>query len=246
MEIKHHRLFPTLVSEFKGFEHREEMKEVFWKNHERHAFKNDPFRTEPPEYFGMILSHADEELSPLFENAVACAKGYVHELGADPDSFLYSITKSFVSTNDIHTNNNPHSHGDAHISFIYYINVPEHINQKFCVHDERIRHEPWRGFAGSQKIDKQNWSDVSASFWSFDVKEGNTIVIPSMLTHSTAFCDERDNKVTNVFEKNINELEDLKQMRVSIAGDMIISAKNPDAMPAVLGLPPINLWRHYG
>ena len=40
MEIKHHRLFPTLVSEFKGFEHREEMKEVFWKNHERHAFIN--------------------------------------------------------------------------------------------------------------------------------------------------------------------------------------------------------------
>ena len=89
MEIKHHRLFPTLVSEFTDFEHHEAMKEVFWKNHKRHAFKNDPFQTEPPEYFGMIISHLDQELSPLFENAVACAKGYVHELGADPESFVF-------------------------------------------------------------------------------------------------------------------------------------------------------------
>ena len=246
MKIIHHRVFPTLVSEFTDFEHHAAMKEVFWKNHKQHAFKNDPFLAAPPEQFGMIASHLDEELAPLFENAVACVKGYVHELGADQDAFLYSITKSFVSTNDLHTDNTPHRHSDAHISFIYYINVPPEVNQRFCVHDTRAQLGPYEGFIKTHKKDKSIWSDVSADFWSFEVVEGNTIVIPSSMLHSTSFCDERDNEVTNVFEKNINVLSELKQMRISIAGDMVISSKNTNTMPTILGLPPINLWRHYG
>ena len=246
MNITHYRLFPTLVSEFTDFEHHAAMKEVFWKNHKRHAFKNDPSLSAPPEQFGMIASHLDEELSPLFQNAVACVKGYVHELGADPELFFYTITKSFVSTNELYTDNTPHRHGDAHISFIYYVNVPPEINQRFCVHESRHRLEPYDGFIKGQKKDTNIWTDVSADFLSFEVVEGNTIVIPSSMIHSTSFCDERDNKITNVVEKNINELSDLKQMRVSIAGDMIISTKNPESMPTILGLPPPNLWRHYG
>ena len=244
MEITHHRLFPTLVSEFTDFEHHAAMKEVFWKNHKQHAFKDDPFTAAPPEKFGMILSHADEELSPLFENVISCAKGYVHELGADVDLYYFTIVKSFVSTNDLHTSNTPHRHGDAHISFIYYIYVPSNINQRFCVHDTRHRFEPFEGFIQTQKMDKSNWSDVAADFWSFAVKEGNTIIIPSNLTHSTSFCDERDNAVTQIFEKNINELDDLKQMRIAIAGDIILHSKGQNTNP--IGLQPMNLWRHYG
>ena len=245
MEIKHHRLFPTLVSEFTDFEHHEEMKEVFWKNHERHAFKDDPYIAAPPEHFGMILSHADEELGPLFDNVVACAKGYVNELGADHDSYFYSIVKSFVSTNDLHTNNGPHRHGDAHISFIYYINVPKYINQKLCMHDTtRHRYEPFEGFSMTQKTEEQPWTDVNCNFWSFDAKEGTTIIFPSNLTHSTAFCDYRDEDITQVFDKNINDLSELKQMRVSMSGDIILTSKQPNKN--ALGLQPTTFWRHYG
>ena len=78
----------------------------------------------------------------------------------------------------------------------------------------------------------------------FDVKEGTTIIFPGNLTHSTAFCDYRDEDITQVFDKNINDLSELKQMRVSMAGDIILTSKQPNKN--AIGLQPMTFWRHYG
>lgn len=239
-----HLLFPTMVMEYNGFSKHNDVKQVFWKNHKTHVYNDPNYQGYTgPDGFGKVLSHHDLEMEPLWLHIVECCKNYISQTGTDYTMYEYSITKCFVNAlDDIHTNQ-PHSHGESHLSFIYYLNTVEQ-NQLITFFDRRERYMPYEGFDAA-KFDKTQYNPWECNFSTHEVSEEKCFVFPSTLNHGVSWCNlEKDSKALNEpWVKDRNKLEDLKTMRISIVGDVILTTKETSELCQVLQ--PLKNWRTF-
>ena len=193
-ELKKHLVFPTLILEVKGFPRHEEMKEAVFKNHEYHNKMIEGYQGYyGVDGYGMVHSHHDENLQPLYFHIIGCVKEYVAAMGTDPGLFNYSIVKSWCNALDYTKGLEVHHHQEAHISFVYYLNCVDE-NQRIVFHDNRERWEPFKGWRET-KYDKTTYENYQAHFWSFEAEEQKCLVYPSNMYHGVEWCDPEKEKL---------------------------------------------------
>ena len=130
-----------------------------------------------------------------------------------------------------------HNHSDAHLSFVYYVNVPPESGMlHFQADTGSFANDLTRGmflddFENKYPFKQHNiFNSMSVSY---EAKEGKVIVFPARLDHMTTMLDGRDIETADV--------DIIKKRRISISGDFLITYKK--SRHVSMGLQPVKNWR---
>jgi hypothetical protein len=229
MDMIEHTLFPTLIGEF-SFDQASQFKIDFFE----HIFDHMDPEGFSSEFTGHVTLHHEPSFSPLFVFATQAVRKYIARLHIDPELFDVNIVKTWM--NITRNRSTPtHSHADAHMSFTYYINVPETVIKPLRFYNHIARHEP---FPGCIKFNKPStWDWINAYTWQFLPKEGDMFVFPASLPHDTVSQQEEQ-------ETGCKTVDDLKMTRICLAGDVVLTHR--DLSNTAMGLQPIRNWRNFG
>jgi len=225
--IEHH-LFPTLVCQFKYDKH-EEFRNTFYRDVWNHMTP-EGFSAE---FTGHVAIHHEPSFEPLFRYAVSCAKQYTQRLHID-DVFEFNVVKTWLNIKK-DSSTPTHAHGDAHISFTYYVNIPDDFTRPIRFYNYERRHEP---YPGSIRWNNSNgiWDQLNSMTWQFEPTQGDLFVFPATLTHDTI------GKQMDSME-GATDVEGLNKNRICLAGDILLTYKQSAAKP--LGLQPIENWKRF-
>ena len=226
MESIKHYLFPSLILEKHdlNFPAVKSAVQATIFQHMKNGFSS--------EETGHVDLHLDGNFKQLFEFASSAISDYISTFAADPEIFDWYVVKSWA--NIIKNRGNPtHNHADAHLSFVYYINIPSEIETPIIFHNNPNRYEPFHGFS---RWNSKSFDVLNSGIWKFVPVEGQILVFPAAMAHETP-------RVSNTPDPGVKDYTDLTKHRFSIAGDVIITYKDPTANP--LGLQPITNWRKF-
>ena len=108
-------LFPTLVAteQYKNYKN---FKEIFFKNLPQYVREDGV----TGEQSGHVSLHHNEEFKEFFQFVSESIKDYVNILVGKKDIWEPWIVKTWFSDFNVPL----HDHADAHLSFVYYVNVP--------------------------------------------------------------------------------------------------------------------------
>ena len=229
MDMIEHTLFPTLVGEFtydQPTQFKSDFFEHIFDHTDEHGFSN--------EFTGHVTLHHEPSFAPLFVFATQAIRKYIARLHVDPDLFDINIVKTWM--NITRNRSTPaHNHADAHMSFTYYIHIPENVIKPIRFYNHVNRHEP---FPGCIKFNRPSvWDWLNAYTWQFVPKEGNMFVFPATLAHDTVSPTQDE-------EVGCHTVDDLKMTRICLAGDAVLTHRNLSNTP--MGLQPIHNWRNFG
>jgi hypothetical protein len=227
MEI--HALFPTLLLQDDNLEN-DRLKNIILKNMLKH--------TDADGFSGEFTGHVNLHHEPLYEQvfvmATHMAKQYCEVMQIDPDLFDFNIVKSWF--NILENQSTPyHSHADAHLSFCYYVHVPEDLAQPIRFYAKEDKYEPFPAFAKFNS--PAEWNIFNSYSWSFQASEGRMYLWPARMGHDTV-------GKSNDQPTGITSVEEAKKRRVSLAGDILLTYKEKSRSP--LGLQPKRNWRLFG
>jgi uncharacterized protein (TIGR02466 family) len=225
-----HTLFPTLIVEDSYKEH-DEFKQTFYNNIMKHV-SVDGYSEERT---GNVTLHHDKELSSLYSFVTDKAKEFVRTLKVDDNKFQFNITKSWTNMTHV-VDNAVHCHSDSHISFTYYVNIPENGSKALRFYSDHPHpNELYLGFL-THNVDE--WNLTNSLAWQFSPEQGDLFIFPSRLKHSVNYEFTR-----GYSEPPIKSIEDVKMKRICIAGDILLTHKELTTNP--LGIQPIENWRHF-
>jgi hypothetical protein len=224
-----HALFPVLVSEF-HYDYPLRFKKVFFDNVFDHL--NDQGYSS--EMTGHVFIHHDDRYKEIYQFAVNCVQKFIMNYNVDPELFDINVVKSWLNILGGESNPN-HNHADAHIAFVYYVHVPDTVQNSIRFYNYVNRHEPFPNFC---KVNNQNnnWDILNSYTWQFKPIDGQLMVFPSTLNHDTVGYDEQSNN-------SIKTYDDLQNRRLAIAGDIVLTYKETSAK--CMGLQPIKNWRNF-
>lgn len=223
-----HGLFPTLLLEEKN-ENSDHLKKIFLETILNYT-DQDGYSSEGT---GHVTLHHEPLYEPIFAMATKLAKQYCEVMQIDPELFDFNITKTWF--NIIEKQETPfHNHGDSHLSFCYYVNVPHELASpiRFYAHFEK--YEPVPGFAKFNN--PAEWNLFNSYCWSFPASEGTMYLWPAKVSHDTP-------GVVGYCPPGIKTIEDAKQRRISLAGDILLTYK--EKAKVALGLQPKRNWRTF-
>ena len=227
-------LFPTLVCDFQ-YEFKDEFKDVFYKN--MSLFVDD--KGEQGEA-GIIDLQMHDFMRPFYSFVATSAKQYVGELGVDPDEYVYVIVKSWwnaLNKSDLQM----HTHSDAHLSFVYYVNVPPKSSELLFKAPQPYANDLTGGLFMSDYNDKEAIKQTTpyTPASGFKAEEGKLLIFPSTIDHMTVHTNFKS--IMNPGDDELStDLKILQSRRISIAGDFIMTFKNPTSK--ALGIQPIEKW----
>ena len=226
-------LFPVLVCDFDYADH-DNFKRVFFENIEKYT---TPFEGGTQDESGIVNLHQHKELLPFYTFVATSVKDYVRELGVDPNDWAYHIVKSWWNANE-KSNIPEHDHSDAHVSFVYYLNAPSGSNQLVFMPQHYHPNDLTNGlfqddYAGDSPIQNRNQYNSSPAFQAL---EGNLLVFPGRLKHATISLTAPD-----AMDDITRDPEVLKNRRISISGDFLMTFKETDNRRS-LGLQPMSSW----
>ena len=152
-----HALFPTLVGEFR-YDKREDFKKRFF-NRVLHHMDEHGYSMETT---GHVDLHHDDELRDIFDFAASSAFEYMNTLQLN-DEFDLNLVKTWLNIiTEFHTPN--HNHADAHLSFVYYVQIPDELNKpvNFLVKD--IPNELFHGMTNASIKEWNMWNSPTCYF----------------------------------------------------------------------------------
>lgn len=225
-----HALFPTLVCEFMYPEH-ELFKPVFYE----HIFKYMTPEGYSNEMTNHVNIHHEPAFEPFFHFAVDCVKKYTETLHIDNSLFDFNVTKTWMNIKKDNSTNR-HAHGDAHISFTYYVNIPKTFTRPIRFYNYEQRHEP---YPGSIRWNNTSgiWDQFNSQTWEFNPNEGNLFVFASNLVHDTVGSSDSQ------IDEGTPTPEKLDENRVCLACDVLLTYKVQT--PSPLGIQPVENWRRF-
>ena len=221
-----HALFPTLVGEFR-YDKREDFKKRFF-NRVLHHMDEHGYSMETT---GNVNLHHDDELSDIFDFAASSAFEYMNTLQLN-DEFDLNLVKTWLNIiTEFHTPN--HNHADAHLSFVYYVQIPDELNKpvNFLVKDI-----PNELFHGMTNASIKEWNMWNSPTWYFKPIEGQMFMFPGKLFHYTSGYGSGSP------DAPVKTLDDLKPRRISIAGDFVLTYKQSHR---AYGIMPVSNWKVY-
>lgn len=224
-----HALFPALITQNEIKRNTpEEIKEAFWPI-ALDCIGEDGSRGEIHNPY----VHHQEELTPLYMFVHDCAMNYLDRMGCDPFGLEIYITKSWVNLQS-GEGNNVHHHEDSHLSFVYYLNIPKDTQHIVFYNDQQWF--PYKGFVNAHKSG-QGWNAYNSGTWSFAPKEGELFVFPSKMRHGV--------ESISGINRPVKTLQQIKDSRVSIAGDFFFTFKHDNQNTTTNGVQPIRTWRQF-
>lgn len=193
---------------------------------------------------GFLNVHNEDRYRPIYEYISRAIDRYLEAHSVSYENFDVNFVKSWL--NVIRDRDTPgHSHGDAQYSFIYYVNIPEDSQtEKLLTFENPFSNgsfsNPNEGFKSmfANNVSENGWNYMNSYSWSFKVNEGELFVFPSHLKHHTT---TNGVNVTEVTENPYKTVEDLKNKRVCIAGDVVLTYSKK--APKSTGLQPIKNWK---
>jgi uncharacterized protein (TIGR02466 family) len=216
MQFEVINIFPTTI--YVGrIENHEEYKKEFYKVYSKFDYEQVNQKTKTintvSENQGNPLIHLEENLDPLFHGICDHVKKYLSDVLYLKDIFDVVITKSWLSRARELDHEIPwHIHTTSHISFVYYLNIPD--NSQFLQFSNE--HRPNSVFTslftedcdGEEFNMFREYNQLTAEVFYLMPKEGNLVLFPSKLPHSTK-------SKSNTFEGE----------RLAIVGDITLVLK---------------------
>lgn len=217
-------LFPTLVGT-EVYPTHKQFKQIFFDNLPKYQ-REDGITGEQS---GHIDLHLNSDFEDFFKFVSRVAEDYIETLIGTKDTWQPWLVKTWFSDFNVPS----HNHEDAHLSFVYYVNIPKDVayplhflpplnrcndltNGMFLSH---------KNIAVVQYNNQYNCNSVL-----FTPEEGVLVMFPAKLTH--------------MVENTMKELQpNFEDRRISLAGDFILTLKEPTARS--MGLQPINNWRQF-
>lgn len=185
--------------------------------------------------------HHLENFSHFYTFVSKCILSYLEMMQIDTQGMTVNVTKSWFECKK-ETTLAPHTHGDCHYSFVYYVNNPEEIRKDiFFIHPNFDHHynEPHAGFF---KWSRKTHSDENCETYAFPSSVGTLYVFPSKLRHGT----------TGIFDPNyttssgIFSVADAMNSRVCISGDVIMTISDEKTKEYHhLGLKSVDNWKRF-
>jgi hypothetical protein len=181
--------FPTTAYIGK-IENHNTYKKEFYKVYPKFDWEEDEYDVTVSENIGNPLIHLENSLNSLFEDIVSHIKNYSHNILLLKDIFDFTITKTWLSRSRRSKDEIPwHIHSTSHISFVYYINIPNNSHSlKFL-----NQNQPNSLFLGMSSDNRnhsrrliRNYNNVNCETFFITPMEGNVIIFPSKTTHSTS------------------------------------------------------------
>jgi len=222
-----HALFPTLVAEC-HYDKKEDFKNRFF-NRVFHHIDEYGYSMETT---GNVNIHLDDELSDLFDFAASNAFQYLKTMEVN-DEFDLNLVKTWLNIiTEFHTPY--HNHQDAHLSFVYYVQIPEGMDKpvNFAIHEK-----PNELFHGMTNANIVKWNMWNSPTWFFNPVEGQMFMFPGKLYHYTSGSGSGSPDMP------VKTLDDLKPRRISIAGDFVLTYKKK--IGRAYGIMPISNWKVY-
>lgn len=197
-------LFPTLVGIFE-YKDKEIVKETFNKKYS-HLKHN-----QVGEMYGQNRVHHDPDFEEFYKFVVASAGEYLKSMNLNLDNFYVVVSKSWMSfVNNVHYVPE-HNHADHHLSFTYYVDVPDGSQNILSLKDTRVNlNEPFPGAFKQNVGEPPNCTESNQyndDTFHLKVSDGMLCMFPSKLTHWVPPSN-------------------LKNERRCIAGDLLLIYKN--------------------
>jgi hypothetical protein len=213
-------LFPTVIATF-HCESKEKFKNIFEKEYGHLQIKDIG------EHNGQNGIHNNENLEEFFKFVISSMSDYLKSLGINIENFYLVLGKTWLSFVNSEIAVPMHNHGEHHLSFTYYFDVPGDSMNQICFTDSRNNiNEPFYGAFNPVDGIKPHCVKENAynsKTYKLTIDEGTLCVFPSRLNHWT-FNSEVERKC--------------------IAGDILLiqkttTNKNP------WGLYPQESWKYY-
>ena len=223
-----HALFPTLVGEWNS-PNNSQFKEQFFSVILNHMDCNGYSM----ETTGDVDLHHDPILNPIFEFAVDCAKQYLQTLKLDTSVFDLNLVKTWLNIiREFHTPS--HNHADAHLSFVYYLQIPENLKKPIFFNPAT---KPNELFHGMNNANITEWNIWNSGSWYFEPKEGQLFMFPGSLYHHTG------GDGSGAVDTGCKSIDDFKNRRISIAGDFLLTYNKK--IGRAYGIQPVSNWRTF-
>jgi len=177
--------------------------------------------------------HQDPHFNPLFKFIFKCLQLHLKELALDPETHQMYLVKSWLSITK--KSQAPiHNHADAHIAFVYYVNIPTNfIPHKLCF----ISSRPNEYYPNIYTLNGSGWNNYNCNNYSFVPKEGMAMFFPSKLFHYTGTGNE---VAPDPYDRDHYSISGINNMRVCLAGDLIFTYKKIEGKS--FGLMPVSNW----
>ncbi len=178
-------IFPTTIYVDKMIDH-ESYKSNFYDVYHKFDYEEDDAVSEN---IGNPLIHHEDSLEELFSEVISHVKTYTLDVLKYKNIFDYIITKTWLSRSRDENSIPWHIHACAHISFVYYINVPPK-SHKLKFMNPHFKNSLWLGNKEG-KYDHlkmiQEHDAVNAETFFIHPPEGHIALFPSTLRHSTEY-----------------------------------------------------------
>lgn len=223
-------LFPVLVGSDSYSEH-EEFKKAFFDNIHKYT-REDGITGEAS---GHVDLHTNPDFEKFFQYVSGVCNEYVSKLVGTEDIWDLWLVKTWFSDFNVPM----HDHADAHLSFVYYVNVPEEKNDPIHFfqpkgHLNDLTNGMFLPTPTIPAVKEHNHYNCSAV--TYPALEGNLLIFPSKLYHAVESHKTFKPTVTIKGESAI-------MRRISLAGDFILTFKENTARS--MGLQPISNWRKF-
>jgi uncharacterized protein (TIGR02466 family) len=217
MNYNYINIFPTTiyVGEIENhLNHKNNFYEIYPKYEYEQVNKKTNTINTVSENQGNPLIHLEKNLDSLFCEICNHTKNYLKNVLMLKDIFDIVITKSWLSrSQDVHHEIPLHVHSPSHISFVYYLNIPEnsHSLQFSNKNDPNsiFSHIFTEDCDGDHLNMVKNYNEVNSQIFYLNPQEGNIVIFPSKLPHCTK----------SISENFVGE-------RLSLVGDIILILKD--------------------
>lgn len=229
-----HKLFPTTI--FKDNREVSIDEKDMW---EKIILENLNEEGKTQDWLGFSHIHHYDEAKPIFEWIVQGIRRYLMHFNIYSPDIDINVTKSFINlTRDSETPE--HEHSENHITFTYYPHVAPGREQNLRVYQDghTLPNEPYTHLF--EQLHDRNFNLLNSMSDSMIINEGDLVVMPSKIRHSTEHVDKRmPIHGTESFTK-----ENLFDSRICIAGDVILT-KRQGAEGLWRLLNPVEEWRKF-
>lgn len=183
-------IFPTTVYVGEVTDH-ETHKEEFYKVYPKFDYEETWEDNTVSENMGNPFVHLEDTLDPLFQQIAYHARKYTVEILGYKDIFDYVITKTWLSrarktTDEIRW----HIHSTSHISFVYYVNMPENSHciefENTCTKNDLFKTMNSKDDNPNRNM-VENYNPLNAETFYLHPPEGSVAMFPSSLSHHTKF-----------------------------------------------------------
>jgi uncharacterized protein (TIGR02466 family) len=223
-------LFPTTIY-VGNMDGHEEYKKQFYKLYSKFDYEETNYISTVSENSGNPLIHLEESLNPLFDEIISHVKNYAHDVLKLKDIFDFVITKTWLSrARKSEDEIRWHIHSTSHISFSYYVNMPENCHS-INFSNQHCPNDLFLGMSSYHEDDNRvmikEYNSINSEKFFLKPNEGNILLFPSKTVHCTQ-----------------SEIDNFVGERLAIVGDVILTLKE-QYLSHSMGYIDQKYWRTY-